>query len=355
MRALAPVLAAWIRRASRADPVQALPLLAQPLGKRSGQEEEALTISPVLFLIFNRPEPTARVFEAIRRARPPRLYIAADGPRDRPGEAMLCERARAIAMNVDWPCEVFTRFRPANGGCKVAVSEAIDWFFAQVEQGIILEDDCLPSTSFFGFCDEMLDHYAGEPSVMSISGSNASPAHAANAESYYFSRQFRCWGWATWRRAWAHYDREMTGWPRARRDRMLARWSDGDPAFVRFWTRVFDRVSRDLVDSWANRFTFSCWQAGGLACVPFRNLVTNIGFGADATHTREPDHFKANMPAAELNWPLVHPKKIERNRAADAITQAREYPNPPRRLRTDIRDLMRTARRRLQQIGGKPS
>ena len=113
--------------------------------------------TPVAFLIFNRPHTTQRVFAEIAKARPPKLLVVADGPRnDRPGEAELCAQTRAIIDQVDWDCEVLTHYADKNMGCKKRIASGIDWVFTQVEEAIILEDDCLPEASFFQFCEENL-------------------------------------------------------------------------------------------------------------------------------------------------------------------------------------------------------
>lgn len=198
--------------------------------------------SAVLFLVFNRPEPTARVFEAIRYARPPRLYVAADGPRvQREGEGELVRRVRQIATTVDWPCSVYTLFREHNLGCKRAVSEAISWFFENEEQGIILEDDCLPNPDFFSFCDVLLERYKDDPRVWMITGNNFQDGQKRGNGSYYFSRYSHIWGWATWRRAWRCYDRDLSFWPEWKSS---ADWLKKMPDKIerRYWDRVFDQT-----------------------------------------------------------------------------------------------------------------
>ena len=175
--------------------------------------------TPILFLIFNRPEITARVFQEIRKAKPKQIYIAADGPRiDHPDDTALCNKTRQICDSIDWDCEVKTLFREENLGCQLAVSNAIDWFFKHESEGIILEDDCLPSQSFFHFCAELLDFYRDDEEIMCISGNNFQQGRGDDEESYYFSRYPHCWGWATWRRAWNKYDHDMSRWKEFRED-----------------------------------------------------------------------------------------------------------------------------------------
>jgi hypothetical protein len=275
-----------------------------------------------LFLIFNRPDTTARVFEAIRAARPPRLYIAADGPRpNREGDAARCEEARRIATQVDWPCEVKTLFRDRNLGCRLGVSTGIDWFFEHEEEGIVLEDDCLPSQSFFPYCAELLARYRHDERVMCVSGDNYQMGRVVTSFSYYFSRYTQFWGWASWRRAWKLYDREMTQWPAFRDGGGLKAWSAGDKRFEMYWLEIFESVSSGAVDTWDYQFQFTCWAHHGLGCVPAKNLITNIGFSADATHTLSAERPDANLPRLDISFPLRHPPFITRSVKADLYEQ----------------------------------
>ena len=273
-----------------------------------------MTRSPVLLLLFNRPDQTAQVFAAIRAARPSRLYVAADGPRpDRPGEAERCARARAIATAGDWPCEVRTLFRDSNLGCKLAVSGALAWFFGEEEAGIVLEDDCLPHPDFFRFCNELLERYAADERVSVITGDNFQRGRWRGDASYYFSKYNHCWGWASWRRAWKLYDGELGFWPDWKAS---AGWREQipDAAQRRYWGGVFDRVARGEIDSWAYPWTASLWYRGGLTATPNVNLVANIGFGEDATHTKLARRHV--LPQKALGT-IAHPAYIERDSRAD--------------------------------------
>jgi hypothetical protein len=241
--------------------------------------------TPILFLLFNRPEPSARVFAAIRAQRPRRLFIAVDGARDdRPGEAELVRQTRELATQVDWPCEVKTLFRASNLGCGAAVSGAIGWFFEQVEEGIILEDDCLPHPDFFPFCETLLARYRHEPRVATIAGTHFLPAELACPHSHYTSKYFQMWGWATWRRTWEQYDFDLGRLTEGEWFSLLER-THPIRAEMGYWREVYRNLKAQVVDTWDFQMLFSCWRAGTNHVMPGRNLISNIGFGHDATHT----------------------------------------------------------------------
>jgi hypothetical protein len=278
--------------------------------------------TPVLFIVFNRPDPTAQVFEAIRQARPPRLYIAADGPRlDRLGEAAQVQAVRDyVVSHVDWDCVVKTRFQPTNLGCRLAVSSAIDWFFEHEPEGIILEDDCLPDASFFPYTQELLGRYRDDQRVMGISGIHLHGDEHQPPHSYFFSHYNHVWGWASWRRAWQHYDREMDHWPALRNTEWLLTVGHGNRQFQRHWNRIFDRTADGLIDTWDYQWTFSAWSQGGLSILPARNLIRNIGFGAGATHTTDSGEGVSDLPLESLDFPLSHPSVVMSDYAADRWT-----------------------------------
>lgn len=270
----------------------------------------------VLFLVFNRPSVTAKVFEAIRQARPPKLYVGADGPRQgRLDDEKSCAKVRHIATQVDWPCEVRTLFRDSNLGSKQAVSAAINWFFDHEEQGIILEDDCLPHQDFFFFCQDLLYRYANNDKVWVITGDNFQDGHKRGDASYYFSRYNHVWGWATWRRAWSKADMHISFWPEWKASnswRLI--WPD--TLARRYWEKVFDNLDRPDIDAWDYPWTACVWYHGGLTATPNVNLISNIGFGADATHTASDDSAFSNMPTHALGT-LTHPHVVAQNVDAD--------------------------------------
>jgi len=287
-----------------------------------------VAMPPVVFLVFNRPDCTALVLERIRGARPPRLYVVADGPRaDRPGEAALCAGVRTIVeQGVDWPCEVIRDYAPANLGCARRVSSGLDAVFARETAAIILEDDCVPDSTFFRFCAELLERYRDEPRVAQIAGCTFHGSGLGAPSSYYFSRYPHCWGWATWRRAWRHYDHSMQAWPQARGEAWLAA-TIPDLTERRMWEECFDGTAGGRIDSWAYRWTFALWRQGCLSVLPYRNLVSNIGFGDAATHTRAFNPVAAR-PVLPLAFPLVHPGAFAQDAAADERTSRRVF-RPP--------------------------
>jgi hypothetical protein len=276
--------------------------------------------TPVLFLVFNRPDTTRMVFEAIRNARPSRLYVAADGPRRNvPSDIDNCETTRTVATQVDWPSDLKTLFRTSNLGCKVGVATAIDWFFENEEEGIILEDDVVPVAGFFPYCEELLNRYRLDQRVSLISGHNLAGTQQS-PYSYVFSNYQHIWGWASWRRAWADYDMEMKEWPSWRDGGGLNRISARDPPFNSYWRHVFDTTHRGAIDTWDYQWQFANWRLGRLAILPRASLIQNVGFRSDATHTKEPEpaHLRA-LGSQELTFPLVHPPQLAPSPQVEAM------------------------------------
>ncbi|WP_150132306.1 nucleotide-diphospho-sugar transferase [Prosthecochloris sp. GSB1] len=270
--------------------------------------------SPVLFLVFNRPEKTRAVFDVIRQAAPSRLYVAADGPRiECLDEARLCREVREAATAVDWFCEVKTLFREENLGCGKAVSAAIDWFFSHEQEGIILEDDIMADRSFFRYCDELLHRFRDDERIMAVTGDYFRRKPRDDGDSYFFSRYPHMWGWATWRRAWRHYDFSMSRWPELKNSEWLDALGGGYHDFTDYWTRIFDRTSEGRIDTWDYQWFFSCWLQNGLAVTPSRNLCVNIGFGKDATHTKSKREWRSRLPLETMPFPLRHPESVFRD------------------------------------------
>lgn len=269
--------------------------------------------SPVLFMIFRRPEATAEVFKAIREARPPRLYIAADGPRpDRPEDMELCNLAREAATAVDWECEVKTLFRGRSLSRAVACSGALNWFFQHEQEGIVLEDDVLPHQDFFHFCDQMLEYYRDEPKVFQITANNFQMGLKRGGASYYFSRLSHTWGWATWARAWKHYDHSMAGLPAFLKNDLPALFPSEEA--VRYFSRTLRAVKEDIVPSWAFRWLFSVLRHQGLVVTPNQNLASHIGSGADGGGASLWDYIEPS-PIKEI----IHPGAVQPDLDADML------------------------------------
>lgn len=281
------------------------------------RKEEEIFCVPILFVIFNRPDVTARVFEAIRKIKPEQLFIAADGPRlNKEGEGKLCEETRKITENIDWTCEVYRKYSDQNLGCKKGVSSAISWFFENVEEGIILEDDCLPDQSFFTFCQELLEKYKNTNQIKMISGDNFQFEKKYGDASYYFSNFPHIWGWATWRRAWNEYDLEMRTYPDFKRENRIAQIFK-DKRIQKYWINLFDNLYNNKVDTWDGQWVYSIYNNNGIVILPNVNLVSNIGFGVDATHTKKSDDILGNIPSETIQT-IIHPVSIMVNEEADA-------------------------------------
>lgn len=298
--------------------------------------------TPVLFLIFNRPDKTRQVFEAIKRARPRKLFIAADGPRSsRPNEAQVCDEARRIATSVDWPCEVNTLFRNGNLGCGKAVFSAINWFFEHVDEGIILEDDTLPSREFFSFCSELLEYYRHDPRVMEIGGTCLPfPKKDSYPYSYFFSNWDYIWGWATWKRAWQHYDYQMKGYIEAVESGFL----NGNYHSLyesQYMQVTYDKsyFDNEKVTWWSCQWNFARKMNSGMVVVPRNNLVINLGIGEGATNTTDVNGSGSKLCFEGLTFPLKHPPFVMINRSIDDAIFKRHFTSPVTRVKSHVKNL----------------
>ena len=274
--------------------------------------------TPIAFLVFNRPRHTQKTFNSIRAQQPRHLLIVADGPRqDHPTDTQNCALVREIVSQVDWPCEVEHNFSEVNLGCKKRVISGLNWVFSRVEQAIILEDDCLPNADFYSFCSHLLKRYANDPRVMTIAGCNFQDGIHRGESSYYFSKYSHIWGWATWRRAWQKNDPSLSFWPSWKNS---PEWLTHTPnKFERqYWSKIFDRMYRNEIDTWDYPWTANIWHHGGLTAIPNVNLVSNIGFGPDGTHTvayKDQD----GQPTSPLGV-LIHPYDVRQDCIADQYT-----------------------------------
>ena len=272
--------------------------------------------TPVLFITFRRPDTTKKVFEKIKQAQPKRLYMAQNIPNsDNTEDIKKWNDVRAIIENIDWDCDVQRLYREQYLDAKTSISTAIDWFFKNEEEGIILEDDCLPHPTFFRFCEEMLEIYRDDERIAMISGDNFQFGRKRTEYSYYFSRYTHIWGWASWRRAWNNYDVDMKLWPEIRDGGWLQDWL-GNKKSVRYWKKIFEKVYQGKIDTWDYQWTFSCWIQNALTVLPNVNLVSNIGFGSEALHTKVKNKF-AVIETESIRFPILHPPYILPDSNAD--------------------------------------
>lgn len=270
--------------------------------------------TPILFITFNRPEETFRVLERISKVKPAKLYIASDGARKNvDNEAIIVSDLRNFILSkIDWKCDVKTLFRDKNLGCKYAVSSAIDWFFDNEEQGIILEDDILPDISFFAYCRQLLEKYKHDERIMQINGYN--PVNYKTENSYIFSKYGTIWGWASWRRAWKYYDVEMKNWSKVRNN------SNYDYFYLnknekKVRLKIFDKVYENQIDTWDYQWAFAKLLNKGLSIFPAVNLIENIGFNSNATHTKfKPLQY---FESQKIVFPLIHQLKLEKSEKFD--------------------------------------
>ena len=272
--------------------------------------------TPILFVIFNRPDTTQIVFNEIKKIKPKQLFVTADGPREnKPDETERCIKSREIINQIDWNCEVHKNYSETNLGCKVAVSSGITWFFDNIEEGIILEDDCVPDQSFFKFCEELLEYYKDDQRIMHIGGSNFQFGKKRGDGDYYFSKVNHIWGWATWKRAWKHYDVKIKSLDKFIENNYIKGVFNSNNIEKR-WIRILTKVKNNKIDTWDYQWTYSMWSQDGLAILPNKNLVKNIGFGKVATHTKSSNSKLEKNEVSPL-YIKNHPTMIVRDLEAD--------------------------------------
>ncbi|BAY11967.1 glycosyltransferase family A protein [Calothrix sp. NIES-2098] len=279
----------------------------------------------VVFIIFNKPEITAQVFESIRQVKPPKLLVIADGSRpDYPDDVDNCAATRKIIEQVDWDCTILKNYSEENLGAKIRIATGLNWAFKQVEEAIILEYDCLPHPTFFPYCEELLDKYRHDQRIMTISGNNFQFGRRRTEDSYYFSCYPLIWGWATWRRAWQQYDLEMKHWLAIKNNNWLQDILDNSTA-VRYWTNIFQTCYEGQIDTWDYPWTLTSWLQNGLTILPNVNLVSNIGFSTEAHNTKDIYSPFANHPTQAMEFPLKHPAFMIRDAQADKFTQQTQF------------------------------
>jgi hypothetical protein len=272
----------------------------------------------ILFLTFNRLEKTKQVFNEIKNIKPTRLYIASDGPRyDNNNDVLKISEIREYLLhNIDWECDLFTLFRNNNLGCKIAVSQAISWFFKYENEGIILEDDCVPNSTFFYFCQNLLHKYREVKKISLISGDGRGTLNLNLNSDYSFTRYPLIWGWATWKRVWDLYDVDIKLWPIYKKN--LIKKLSYNKNTQRFWIKNFNFLYNNKIDTWDFQLFFLLLKTDTLCIIPRYNLIRNIGFGEDATHTKKIDNFIVEMKLINISNYLKHPEIIITNVRVDS-------------------------------------
>jgi hypothetical protein len=288
--------------------------------------------TPILFIIFNRPHQSKISFERIRSIKPKYLFIAADGPRSgNQDDEVKCKEVREVILSmIDWDCEVKTLFRIENFGCRFAPPYAISWFFDNVEQGIIIEDDCLLDISFFRYCEEMLEYYKNEEKIMHIGAQSF--LKSMGQDQYYFANTPFIWGWATWKRAWTKYDINISDWPQLKKNPQFLIYKMNREV-ISHWEKNFDAVYNYSKESsissdantWDYQWTYCLFKNEGLAIFPNKNLVSNIGFGPDATHTVEKNSRDVERPTFPITFPLKFKKGYKKINKANYFMEKENW------------------------------
>lgn len=277
--------------------------------------------TPIAVIIYNRPDKTLQLFLELQKIKPKNLYLIADGPKKNSKlDKELCERSRRIFDQVDWNCEVRKNFSETNLGCKSRVVSGLDWVFENCEKAIILEDDCIPSKTFFSYAADLLDRYESDLEIGMISGTNFSP-QVKNKDDYFFSRYPAIWGWATWKRVWKIYDSEISDWPIKKSTGTYITWTE-EKKTKRYWKFNFDQIYKNKIDTWDIQLAYQLLFNNLLTIVPRVNLVSNIGFGQSGTHTKNQNSNLANMERYEMNLPLNHPSTRIISREIDCDKEA---------------------------------
>jgi len=289
--------------------------------------------TPILLITWKRPKETLRVIDAMKGLKPSKLYISSDGPRlNFPDESKKVNDTREIIKNnINWEAEINTLYHEENQGCMKGVSTAISWFFNNVDEGIVLEDDCVPHPDFFSFCEELLEKYRDDKRIWCITGNNLQGNKWRGKSSYYFSRYNHCWGWASWKRCWSKYDVQIKDWPNFQKSGLFESLFFHEKE-LKHWKNTFDSIFYyGKPDTWDYQWTYTCFINSGLTAIPNRNLIENIGFNSEGTHTK-----KGDSPAKIDNYekgksgilPLVHPAYVVRSEDADRYTELMYFSGP---------------------------
>lgn len=279
----------------------------------------------LLIIIFNRPDLTAQLYSQLEIQKPAKLYIVSDGARN-DNERIIIDESRAIFERISWNCNVKKNYSDVNMGLRKRIVSAIDWAFDEEEQLIILEDDCIPHPEFFPFCEAMLDKFKNNKEILTINGCNLNPALTyENRESYFFSRYANSWGWATWRRAWFLFDRDLSGLKKPEINTLLKSHLTSPLRATIYWRYKLNEVETNRLNSWAYRWMFTLFVNKALAVVPKTNLIRNVGVDARSTNTRGYLHY-INLPTSDMNISeVVEPEILEPNYIYDSWVENSIY------------------------------
>jgi hypothetical protein len=280
--------------------------------------EKALFHTPVLFIIYNRPDLTFKVFEAIQKVKPSRLYITADGPNTlKKDDEALCSQSRSVINRIDWDCALKVQMKKNNIGCKLHLSNAINWFFNNEEEGIILEDDTLPNESFFHYCAELLNYYRNDCTIGHIGGNFFNKDFPVLDGSYYYSKYPHVWGWATWRRAWKLYDVAVSTFPNTLINDSFNKYFNSGFEKYTFYNK-FNQVYLNKKDTWYEQWLYTLWYNDMYSITPKFNLVSNLDFDKGTAHIKWRKNF-ANIPTRKLTA-ISHPVIKEPDFIADKLS-----------------------------------
>lgn len=304
--------------------------------------------TPVALFIFNRPKCSRQLYLSIAQIKPSRLFIVADGPRFNDNkDKELCRETRAIFNTIEWPCNVTRIYSDINLGCRNSIPNGLNQIFEHVEECIILEDDCIPEQSFYSYCEELLDKYRNEEKIISIGGHRSDGPNEFEKESYFFSKYPSIWGWATWRHKWQMYDLNMTEWDRLRNTTWLFDILQDDVA-VQYWKRMFDEMQNGM-DTWDYALNYSTWYHNALSIRPKVNMITNIGFGRNATHTKSSLNNALFPKAGDIKFPLHHPIGISVDDDAEKRIEWVNFSGMDKRIVENARLKILSHRKKLEQ------
>ncbi|MBP9669844.1 glycosyltransferase family 2 protein [Candidatus Woesebacteria bacterium] len=292
----------------------------------------------ITIFIYKRPENLEAIISVLREFHPAKIFLIADGPKNK-SEALVVKKTREkIESLIDWPCQVYKNYSEVNMGLKGRFKTGIDWVFSHCNKAIFIEDDCIPNYTFFEFCDELLEKYKDDKRIMTISGNNFEFGKHQSKESYHFSLYPHVWGWATWKRAWADYDSDISDWPLLRNTPWL-RTVLGGFVISKFWKYIFDRLYKGEINTWDYQLAYASWKTGSLHIVPSINLVSNVGYGRESTNIKHKNK-TLYVPARPIHFPLIHPKQIIANKAADRLIDNLVYVHPLGKVSLLIKSLL---------------